>query len=273
MQTVSPDAKRSWFLGQSEVISDGKLILMTPVDPAFLLFPIMQAAFPTGTASNFRTLEDIFELASTKLREKIESQAFTNDEPFQLSDRDLHTLSRLRCVEESMRRICDFKDVTPEITVFRFSEDKYAKYLVKKARRLGESNVLLKCETLVRGLAKNDLMDDNKEALLRAGLCKVSCELVSQYIPPEIFKELLANFDFAALDAHIQELDRSSLALSIQESGKDSKKSQVQQTEESSGSKRKAAAQGSKGVDKLKKANIKGMAKLSTFFQKPAAKS
>ncbi|KLO16903.1 hypothetical protein SCHPADRAFT_913867 [Schizopora paradoxa] len=274
VQMVSPDAGRSWFLGQNEVISDvdGKLVLMTPVDPAFLLFPILQAAFPSGTATSFRTLEDIFEQAATKLRETTESPD-APDGSSQVSDRDLHTLSLLRCVEKAMRKICDFKDVTPEISVFRFSKEKYAAYLVKKARRLGESEVILKCETLVRGLAKNGLMDDNKEDLLKAGVLKVACEMVSQYISPETNQELLSNFDFSALDAHIEELDRANLALTIQESDKGAKKSKAQKPEENAGGKRKAAAQGSKGVEKLKKANVKGMAKLSTFFQKPAAKS
>lgn len=69
--------------------------------------------------------------------------------------------------EPPCKRLISFKDVTPEITVFRFSQDKYTSYLVKKAQRLGESEVLLKCETLVRGLARNGLMDDNNEELLK----------------------------------------------------------------------------------------------------------
>ena len=36
------------------------------------------------------------------------------------------------------------------------------------------------------------------------------------------------------------------------------------------GKKRKGAAKASQGVEKLKKANVKGMAKLSSFFQKAA---
>ena len=37
---------------------------------------------------------------------------------------------------------------------------------------------------------------------------------------------------------------------------------------EDGGKKRKAKSKGSQGVERLKKANISGMAKLSTFFQK-----
>jgi len=37
---------------------------------------------------------------------------------------------------------------------------------------------------------------------------------------------------------------------------------------EDNGKKRKAVAKGSMGVEKLKKANINGMSKISSFFQK-----
>jgi len=42
--------------------------------------------------------------------------------------------------------------------------------------------------------------------------------------------------------------------------------------EEGGAKKRKAAAQTSKGVEKLKKVSTRGMAKLSSFFQKQDAK-
>lgn len=49
-------------------------------------------------------------------------------------------------------------------------------------------------------------------------------------------------------------------------------KSDSQKVVEPDGKKRKASTQASKGVEKLKKVNTKGMAKLSTFFQKNQAK-
>ncbi|KAK7687045.1 hypothetical protein QCA50_009545 [Cerrena zonata] len=49
-------------------------------------------------------------------------------------------------------------------------------------------------------------------------------------------------------------------SIEARESGGDAKSSETK--------KRKGAAKGSHGVEKLKKANTKGMAKLSNFFQK-----
>lgn len=69
VQSVSPPNQRSWFFMEGEVISgklceslcrevecglhrrrmtDGKLLVMTPIDPAFLLIPILQAIKPVG---------------------------------------------------------------------------------------------------------------------------------------------------------------------------------------------------------------------------------
>ena len=55
----------------------------------------------------------------------------------------------------------------------------------------------------------------------------------------------------------------------VQETSTGKKKPQKSTAQEdSNGKKRKATNQVSKGVEKLKKANVKGMSKISSFFQK-----
>lgn len=73
---------------------------------------------------------------------------------------------------------------------------------------------------------------------------------------------------FSALNAHIEALKAASMAIEPQNTSKDENgDSQM----EKGGKKRKAAGQASRGVEKLKKVNVKGMAKLSSFFQKAKA--
>ena len=48
----------------------------------------------------------------------------------------------------------------------------------------------------------------------------------------------------------------------------EARESRSGQAKDASGDKKRKAAKGSTGVEKLKKANVKGMAKLSSFFQK-----
>ena len=70
---------------------------------------------------------------------------------------------------------------------------------------------------------------------------------------------------FTALESHIKTLEITDAVI------QESKAAKKLESQEQEGKKRKATVQGSKGVEKLKKANIKGMAKISSFFQKSAA--
>ena len=124
---------------------------------------------------------------------------------------------------------------------------------------------------------------------LIAGRVKLACDLVSQYLPPHLSQEFLSKFEwvqhslyegshaeeylfhsFNALNAHIQSLQKLSMVTAVPSSSKD--KESTNKTE-GDGKKRKAASQSSRGVEKLKKADVKGMAKLSKFFQKKDAPS
>ena len=73
---------------------------------------------------------------------------------------------------------------------------------------------------------------------------------------------------FAALDAHVESLNAADVAAAISLSNGTNKTSGEKEEAEKDGKKRKAKGQASSGVEKLKKVNTKGMAKLSSFFQK-----
>jgi ribonuclease H2 subunit B len=57
-------------------------------------------------------------------------------------------------------------DITPDLTVYRYSEDKVMEYLQAKVSRLSKHAVAEKSRSIIRGLAKDGLMDDGKEDLL-----------------------------------------------------------------------------------------------------------
>lgn len=57
-------------------------------------------------------------------------------------------------------------DVTTELTVYRYSEDKMMEYLQTKVSRLSKAAVAEKSRTIIRSLAKDGMMDDGKEDLL-----------------------------------------------------------------------------------------------------------
>ena len=77
----------------------------------------------------------------------------------------------------------------------------------------------------------------------------------------------MAGCSFAALDKYLKILKEEAVALSaINMNAVEAKESGTERKDSVTDKKRKA--KGSTGVEKLKKANIKGMSKLSSFFQK-----
>ena len=60
-------------------------------------------------------------------------------------------------------------EITPEISVYRFSKQILVGYLTKKVTRLVTANDFCESLTVVRLLAKDGLMEDGKETLLEGG--------------------------------------------------------------------------------------------------------
>ncbi|KAG7446298.1 uncharacterized protein BT62DRAFT_931747 [Guyanagaster necrorhizus] len=251
VQGVSPINARSWTLGE-EVISDGKLLILTPIDPAFLLIPILKSTMPTdGTSGSFRPADDIFEDAISKLSGE------SNDV---VPVVDITSFVEMDCARRALRRVCEMKEVASNITVYRFSSAKVVDYVRKKVDHMSSFPVIEMSRSITRNLAKDGLFDDGREVLLAAAKMKIACDLICQYLPPPESASLLASYDFADLTAFMKQLEEENLT-TIANSGKGTKT-----LKETNGDKKRKITKGSQGVEKLKKANVKGMAKLSTFF-------
>ncbi|EIW83182.1 hypothetical protein CONPUDRAFT_136310 [Coniophora puteana RWD-64-598 SS2] len=269
VQAVAPPHARSWF-HEENVVADGKLLVMTPIDPAFLLIPILQASIPDNDAQvNFMPLDDILESSATRLA----SSSVSNES---ISRRDVISLGALPCVKRAVKRICEAKEITEEIIVYRYSSERVLEYLRKKVYRLSKPPHCDISRTIVRSLAKDGLMDDGKEELLRLGRTKAACEILSQYLSPEIYQQVLSSYDFSSLDTYLKTLNDNHLVPvesgnSTAKAKKGSRDNVAGATQSDGAKKRKAPAKGSHGVEKLKKANTNGMSKLSTFFQKKSA--
>ncbi|KAI0297102.1 ribonuclease H2, subunit B [Russula brevipes] len=266
VQSVSPPNQRSWFFTEGEVISDGKLLVMTPIDPTFLLIPILQTVKPNdGSAGIFQPLDDILDEAAPKVVRDVNGR--TSDDALPpICQEDLLSLTRCDCVVSAMKNICDFQDITPELMVYRYSEDKVIEYLQAKVSRLSKHAVAEKSRTIVRNLAKDGLMDDGKEDLLELARVRAACDLVSQYITHDLYSALVAKYDFTPLDVHIKAIKDEELAKAL--ASAPANKSRAADAVDGDGKKRKAKSKASQGVEKLKKVNVSGMAKISAFFQK-----
>jgi len=112
--------------------------------------------------------------------------------------------------------------------------------------------------------------------ILIEGRIKAACDLVAQYIPPNVKEGLLASYEcvlspksptlvltlysLAALHKHIQ-TNSVDGALKSATNTKDAES-------KAEADKKRKAVKASAGVEKLKKANVKGMAKMTSFFTK-----
>lgn len=94
--------------------------------------------------------------------------------------------------------------------MYRFSLNKINDYLRTKVVHL-ETSAALELRTIVRELAKDGLMEDGREDLLRrtltptvifmflifslVGRVRSCCDLLAQYLPPDIRNKLLASYE------------------------------------------------------------------------------
>ncbi|SJK97487.1 related to Sulfate adenylyltransferase [Armillaria ostoyae] len=247
-----------------EIVHNGKLLILTPIDPAFLLIPILKSTIPSdGTSGNFRPADDIFEDAISKL---------SRESTDLVSAVDITSFVEMDCTRRALRHVCEMKgeflrssgQVASDITVYRFSPTKVVDYVRKKVDHMSSFPVIEMSRSITRNLAKDGLLDDGKEKLLAAAKTKIACDLICQYLPPVESASLVASYDFTDLDAFMKRLEEENMATTAK-SGKG-----TQTSKETNGDKKRKSAKGSQGVEKLKKANVKGMAKLSTFFTKKA---
>jgi hypothetical protein len=102
--------------------------MMTPVDPVFLLIPIVRAVYKVRvpfhwlllvlllkqdrTLGNFRPMDDILDDAVTVLTSQ-DGKIITPD--IQLSRQDLVKFTSMKCVASAMKNLCEVKGGTPSL--------------------------------------------------------------------------------------------------------------------------------------------------------------
>ncbi|KZO93152.1 hypothetical protein CALVIDRAFT_566863 [Calocera viscosa TUFC12733] len=265
VQSIAPDAKRSWFVDPGEVVSDGKLLLLAPIDPVFLLIPLLEL-LPEGTNARFLPFQDLLdEIANVFLHSPptIEDNS-TTVQPIEAAD--LAAVGEVSCSPAALRRICEVKEPAPGLEVFQFAPSKALEIVRAKVDLLSTSTTFAAFPSLERSLAKDGLAlvpdkAGTDETLLSQARVKASCEIMSQYLSPVWKAKLLASYDFGRLDLHLKALaDEAQAAITRADA--------EPKLKDATNAPNKKVKRGTVGVEKLKKANVTGMAKLSSFFTK-----
>ncbi|QRW21591.1 Ydr279p protein family (RNase H2 complex component) [Rhizoctonia solani] len=286
LHSVTPDAPRSWFVGQS-VVSNGNLMLMTPIDPVFILIPFLQTLDPKAP---FKPTDDFLEEALLKYSVP------------DVNKQDVALFMTLGCARRALKQLCETKGSSPRISLSishprthqGFHKTKSGESHIRSTTPSSRARVSSTARTaspasnsststtaqsfpaiqrqhLRLGLSVEELgpLDCPKaEAIRAATRIKIASEIVGNWVEEGLMADVLGTYDISAYTDHAAvraEQARAELAAATSraeaaEAGKGGKSK--------AGEKRKAGAQASRGVDKLKKANTKGMATLNTFFGK-----
>jgi len=256
------------------ILEDGRLFMFTPIDPVFLLLPILEATVPDdGAPAKFRTPDDIFQIAATRLSINDEENV---DETEQKKLRDDFTrFSELQCAKDALERVTDSQTLDDNLTVYRFSIQKTLQLLQTKVARLSTPEFAKTSRSITRSLAKDGLGPDERvpEDLRQEGRTKFACQLMSQYLPHNLSEALLASYSFASLEAHLKSLETdaslpSTLSTLSTANGKGDGTGKKGAGANGNSKKRKAETQASNGVKKLQKTDTTRMNKLTSFFAK-----
>lgn len=168
------------------------MLVITPIDPALLLIPLLESANASGTQMHgtkvnsmptqstvFRTADDIFEQLSQKTNGA--DNVVLDAESSQA--KSISGLANLKCTPIGLRRICEVKggatasnhetvadavrkEFSSDTVVYRYSQERAIQYLKRKVDRLVQSKDLDQSKTITRILARDGLMEDGKENIL-----------------------------------------------------------------------------------------------------------
>ncbi|CAE6438310.1 unnamed protein product [Rhizoctonia solani] len=305
LHSVTSDAPRSWFIGQS-VVSNGNLLLMTPIDPAFILIPFLRALVRILPPTN-EYLSELLPLQDSKTPFKptddLLEEVISSYSPSDIHKENVTSFMALGCVRKALRQLCETKDVPPDLTVHRPSTERIITFIKRRIDRVvlaqqppepstveptsdptpeptpestvetSQSFPTIQRQHLRLGLSVAELgpLDCPKAQSIRAATrIKIASEIVGNWVEESLMEEVLATYDISAYTAHAAvraeqaraELAAATARAEAAEAGKGSK------AKAKAGDKRKAGAQASRGVDKLKKANTRGMSSLTSFFGK-----
>ncbi|AAW45309.1 hypothetical protein CNBH3810 [Cryptococcus deneoformans B-3501A] len=269
--------RRTWFIGDSG-IDAGAMLVHYPIDPLFIVIPLILALVPNGPPPPFQPLHDLLSAAST-------STSFALPLPFTSGTKgkspnrsegvneDIERLLTLKNVKRAFKACCEKKVIStappspdpssspqpPTQSFYRPSQDLIIQHLKRKAGFFAGPEEFEKFDHLVRGLGRDGLLEkDIDEELLSSARLRAACDHLAQWLPGPVLSKLVKSYDFAALEEHLASRSAAAFAAS-QITTSNNKK-------EAKGIKRKAPP-ASRGVESLKKVNTNKMAKLTSFFK------
>ncbi|WWC91594.1 uncharacterized protein L201_006540 [Kwoniella dendrophila CBS 6074] len=280
---INGSQRRTWFIGDNG-IDAGNILVHYPIDPLFLVIPIIIALSKTNNVQSFQPLSDLISTACSLNTLSLPEPFLPPSKPGQSSTKaelgynaDLNGLLKMKIVKRVFKACCE-KKVIPTISSSpsssKFAEQKYYRpsiqiiinHLKRKAEHLSQPEQFEKFDHLVRGLGRDGLLGEEYEDLRKLARIQASYEHLSQWLPPQISTQLIQSHDLTSLSIHLKNRTDAAIAASQPITNKSNKGDGT-----AKGTKRKAPPS-SKGVEALKKVNTNSMAKLTNFFKPKESK-
>ncbi|GAA5830974.1 hypothetical protein JCM5353_004459 [Sporobolomyces roseus] len=294
---LDADKQRSWFL-KDEVVSDGNISIFAPFDPLFLVL-----SYLSTLPSHFVSYSDLWESVSQhrfhpplgkgeKESEGKEDSLFSDD---------LVELSRLECVKARLEKVCETQ-VYNSTTLYRLSQSLVLEVLKAKVDTLSGSidgifgsyestdpgekapekqqeegtpvvDTSKPFPVVSRGMGREGVGSGQglSEQIQRESRQKYAIGVISNYLPPALSHTLLSAYEFPALTAFLSSHTSSSFLGTTYLPGRGSSKLDGDSAlgggnAAAAAKKRKLESKGSRGVEALKKVNVKGMKSLAEMF-------
>ncbi|KAL7748231.1 hypothetical protein RI367_006417 [Sorochytrium milnesiophthora] len=267
IQQVPAVGTKSWFIDNA-VKSDGTVTIMSPVDPLFVLLPLLdrQRCKTDDSLGRYLTVEDILHSDSVP---------------------DLMTLSESSALPEQLKLICDHQPAGAE-TVYRLSDERTLRWLRYKTSQLVDTYDAFPClQTLNKLVSMSDELSEADNIRARETRIRVAIDIVSDYLPDAWADILLRSYQlrppvtpilcavltwayvlgsFTQTSESLQDIIRREL----QGHGSTSKRPTSCDLGQQQGASAAAAkrVKPSVGVQKLAKASKSGMQSLTSFFKK-----
>ncbi|CAE6416989.1 unnamed protein product [Rhizoctonia solani] len=219
LHSVTPDTPRSWFVGES-VVSNGNLMLMTPIDPVFILIPFLQGLDPKAP---FKPTDDFLE------------EALLSYSPPDINKQDVALFMTLGCARRALKQLCETKVIPPDISVHKPSPERITAFIKRRLERVISAQAVPEPSTsepasdstlqpssgstpgkvqsfptiqrqhLRLGLSVEELgpLDCPKAQAIRAATrIKIAGEIVGNWVEESLMAEILATYDISAYTNH-----------------------------------------------------------------------
>ena len=228
---------RSWFIG-SKVVSDGRIMLVTPVNPLFLLLPYI-----------------------IKAERLVPLDQMLQDEQYPESEDIL-----LESVNEDKLQLVSDSKGSKDLNVWKFNKEKTLDWLEKKVRALGDMFEKMSVDTT--GGASSSIFkaaSTDEHGYLRYGL-----GVVLEYLDPELGADLETKLDLPKVDPKTNGKRLSSVDVD-EEENKPRKKAKVEGgpiEDYSKGAKKIVVKDEPSAKEKALAQSAKGSKSIMSFFGK-----